>query len=326
MADIEILTLNNAGDGWIDTVPNAVSTGYQAQNSNITARSLGLDLTTLIDDGTALILKAHSGVVDENGVPYTIKNDISFSYPSEGVYYVKFTAGSSPTTRNAELTTETPIWNSVKNYLETASGERVLNWVVVSEESERTVRRLNSPQVKPYSGNLAGIGRAEKRIFNSAGERTLFIAETGFYEIFLVGGGDSSLDVDFTNYGGCSATAIVKLEAGTQLNISIGSAYHDSSISSADGGVVLSMLAKASAQSGSSILGTAEFKELQTNSGGSSFTVYPSGSTTAEKRGGWGASKWCSGDERSGGFGNSSNKSGDNAHIAGGCVIQWIAH
>ena len=70
--ELEILTENEAGDSWVDLIPTtSIVTSYQAQNTNIEARSNGLDSVSLRVDGEALIAEA-GGIVDVNGLPFVL--------------------------------------------------------------------------------------------------------------------------------------------------------------------------------------------------------------------------------------------------------------
>lgn len=128
MADLQILTENAAGDGWVDAIPSAVSTGYTHQNTNITARSLGLDSTTVVFEGGNIVVKA-GGVVDVNGVPYSLPSDVSFGYGGTGVLdlYIQVDPGATATEKGLSLVSGTPVWNPAKNYYESSIGRRILN-------------------------------------------------------------------------------------------------------------------------------------------------------------------------------------------------------
>ena len=144
--ELEFLTINEAGTSWVDLSPSAESTGYQAQNTNIEARTNGQDDTTLTISGTTVVLDP-SGVIDDNGVPITIKSQVVLSIPSDGTYYIKVVAGTASTQRSLQLVTTAGLWDISKNaYYEV--GERILNWEIRQASSVVTYYK----RMKPESG------------------------------------------------------------------------------------------------------------------------------------------------------------------------------
>lgn len=128
--ELEILTTNAAADGWIDNIPGAVSTGYQAQNTNIAARSLGQDLTYLrvSDDEIGVTLEV-SGPVDDGGVPFKLAAQTTLYPTSNGTWYVAITAGSGALNRSVELIQGTPAYDSIEGVLKVGV-YRILNWTI----------------------------------------------------------------------------------------------------------------------------------------------------------------------------------------------------
>ena len=134
MADeLEILTTNAAADGWIDNIPGAVSTGYQAQNTNISARSLGQDLTYLrVSDDLIGVTLEISGPVDDGGVPFKLAAQTTLYPTSNGTWYVAITAGSGALNRSVELIQGTPIYDSTEGVLKVGV-YRILNWTITMQ-------------------------------------------------------------------------------------------------------------------------------------------------------------------------------------------------
>ncbi len=128
--ELEILTTNQAGDGWIDNTPGQVSTGYQAQNTNIQARSLGQDLTyvRVSDDGLGVTIEI-SGPVDDGGVPFKLSAQTTLTPSAAGTWYIAVTAGTDALSRSLELVQGTPAYDSTEGVLKIA-GDRILNWTV----------------------------------------------------------------------------------------------------------------------------------------------------------------------------------------------------
>lgn len=126
--EVNQLTINAAGTGWVDSIPSAVSTGYQAQNTNIQAHSVGQDLSSVRVSGTSVIVDI-SGPIDVDGIPFSVTSPVTLTPSSGGVQYIQIVPGATATQKSLELTTSTPVWDSAKNGLYN-SGNRVLNWVI----------------------------------------------------------------------------------------------------------------------------------------------------------------------------------------------------
>ena len=129
MADeAEFLTVNAANNSWVDASPNAESTGYGAQNTNIDGRTVGQDDTHIAVSGTNIILDP-SGVIDDNGIPIVIKSQITLSTVTDTTHYIAVVAGSSTTQRSLSIVTTAGLWDVSKNaYYE--AGVRILNWEI----------------------------------------------------------------------------------------------------------------------------------------------------------------------------------------------------
>jgi DNA-binding beta-propeller fold protein YncE len=147
--ELQILTENAAGNGWIDVSPGNVSTGYQAQNINISDRSVGMDFSSARIDGNNVIVDI-SGPIDDNGVPFKITSQVTLTPPADNTYYICVIAGSTILERSLQLTTETPTWDAEKNALVDSSGKRVLNWAIYKAGGYLKIFRL--------SGNGADLG------------------------------------------------------------------------------------------------------------------------------------------------------------------------
>lgn len=143
MADeIQILTTSADGSTWVDVVPNAVSTGYQAQNTNIDAIRNGEDRSSITyDSGSAEIVLSPSGVIDVNGLPFVIKTETRLPISTDGDYYIKIIAGTGSTLRSAELSSSRGTWDASKNAFYD-SGLRVLNWLINKTGDDVTIYRL----------------------------------------------------------------------------------------------------------------------------------------------------------------------------------------
>ncbi len=141
--ELEILTENDAGNGWVDVVPGKVSTGYQAQNTTIQAGYLGMD-RSFIEVVNDEIIARISGPIDDNGTLFSIKSDITLTPPPIiGIYYIRVIAGNSWNKRSLEISPDVPSFNSAKNALYDASGHRVLNWKIQNYGSESLLFKID---------------------------------------------------------------------------------------------------------------------------------------------------------------------------------------
>lgn len=239
MADLQILTTNENGDGWIDNVPGAVSTGYQIQNTNITARTLGGDSTSLSISGNIVTLAGGSGVVDVNGVPFVVLTEKVFlqAYFSEGVNFFTIEDGATNLLKSIGKSTLSPSWNPIKNYLETSTGLRVLNWVIVKDNGVVSIKRIEQPQNFANTAR-SGIGRGEERKLLPSSLTTqeetshvVTIKDSGVYQIGLVSGGSYFTGSGVVaGRGGGGATCSLRLERGQRVSFSIGGGKMVSSV------------------------------------------------------------------------------------------------
>lgn len=269
MADLQILTENALGDGWIDNTPGAVSTGYQAQNTNITARSLGLDSTHVVNNGDSTItVKGNSGAIDVNGVPFVITNDkifqiTAFADRQTSFFIIRDTI--DPLLKDLLVTTAAISWNSTKNYYETSAGERALNWTVTRVDNSLTISRIdNSTDDSGNPDNYAGIRKAGRVKLGTPGAYYIPVSSTGVYELFAISGGLNDYLGPNENHGGSCARVVLKLEVGQLILCNVGG-YDNSSTISVSGR--LSLEATPS-PGGSSISVTGDYKESDSWDGG----------------------------------------------------------
>lgn len=110
------------------SVPEAVSTGYQRQNTNMIAARVGMDESVVVGGAGKCTLKV-SGPVDVNGVLYTINEEVEFTLTSAGEYIIYLDDGIAghltPT-----ITEEPGIFSPDKNAHYTNDGHRILNWLI----------------------------------------------------------------------------------------------------------------------------------------------------------------------------------------------------
>lgn len=127
--NLELVSENAAGDGYVDNVPGAVSTGYQSQNIATSAIFNGLDKSSCAVVGSNLIIYP-SSIIDVNGLPFVVKTQITLALPTTGFnHYLKVVDGSTAILKEIEFTTDRGTYDTSKNGWYNGSGKRVLNWV-----------------------------------------------------------------------------------------------------------------------------------------------------------------------------------------------------
>lgn len=154
---LEMTTINADQNGNVDSIPGGVSTGYQAQNTLISALFNGLDNINVSVDQTTAETTFHSGgSIEENGILYTLKTDIVLPYiGSYGVRQFLLQDGGTPGTKTIVANTFTqlePVWFPSKNgwYV---NGQRMLNTVTERIDSAQpiSIKRLNGESYERFS-------------------------------------------------------------------------------------------------------------------------------------------------------------------------------
>jgi hypothetical protein len=109
-------------------VPEAVSTGYQRQNTNLFSLQTGLDTTTaVITDNGNTILVYGGGIVEVNGSLFKLINDVSIPIPNINNDYFIFVHDNGDGTADLDLSNVYPAFIPSKNGWYTSDNERVLN-------------------------------------------------------------------------------------------------------------------------------------------------------------------------------------------------------
>ncbi len=110
------------------SVPEAVSTGYQRQNTNMVAARVGMDESVVVGGAGKCTLKV-SGPVDVNGVLYTIDEEVEFVLASSGEYIIYLADGITGHL-TPKITSQPGIFSPDKNAHYTNDGHRILNWLI----------------------------------------------------------------------------------------------------------------------------------------------------------------------------------------------------
>jgi len=110
------------------SIPEAVSTGYQRQNTNMIAARVGMDESVVVGGAGKCTLKV-SGPVDVNGVLYTIDEKVEFTLVSAGEYIIYLDDGIAGHL-TPKITSQPGLFVADKNAHYTADGYRILNWLI----------------------------------------------------------------------------------------------------------------------------------------------------------------------------------------------------
>ena len=126
------------------STPEAVSTGYQAQNTNLVSQRAGLDLS-VVEGGVGQVTVKIAGPVDVNGVLYVCKTDaILTPADGEGRYVIRLNGSGDELT--PELVTDFGTFDPEKNARYDASGHRILNWIIFYDGTDCIARRFFTPE------------------------------------------------------------------------------------------------------------------------------------------------------------------------------------
>jgi hypothetical protein len=109
-------------------IPEAVSTGYQRQNTNTLAIQTGLDTThpVIINNGNSILIYA-GGVIEVNGSLFKIINDATIDIPNIHKDYYLYVRDNGDGTADLKITDVYPTFVPSKNGWYTSKNERVLN-------------------------------------------------------------------------------------------------------------------------------------------------------------------------------------------------------
>ncbi len=217
MSQLEMVTVNAAGDGNVDNIPGNASTGYQAQNTLSEAVRLGMDTVCIDPISSDTVVVRVGGIVDVNGVLFAVKTEVEFSSIGATELYVVVEPSASPTQKSLWVTNEKPLFDSTKNGFYTSDGKRVLNSRIFREGATISVSSLTQ-SVKRYGSGSLGVGRGGKRAVFSPGLKTIIVVDSGIYMLSAIGGGQAIANQGSSNEsGGNGGTA-----GRVQLHLSAG--------------------------------------------------------------------------------------------------------
>lgn len=217
------------------STPAAVSTGYQAQNTRMLAASNGIDNTyvEVIDASTVRLAK--SGAVDISGTLYAVGEAEDFTVSSAGRYYIYLADGYDAAHKTPTLGTDAGTFDAELNARYLATGERVLNWVIVKSqygaESLQVMRMVGADNTLGFTEQDCIKGMLLKRVqITNAGTETFTAPRSQVYNFELQakgGDGGDRYKIGSTTYycggggggGGGYVRASIFLEAGTVITL-----------------------------------------------------------------------------------------------------------
>ncbi|HPA72442.1 MAG TPA: hypothetical protein PKY31_09240 [Spirochaetota bacterium] len=160
--------------------PEAVSTGYQRQNTNMLAGRVGVDLSYVEADGADAVVKI-AGPVDVNGILYQCKQEVTLTPASEGAWFIRLKDAGGDFLE-PELTQDAITWDPSKMGFYDISGRRVLNWVVRFDGvATSEVRKIYPPSLQPDIPPKTWI----------TGDGSWVAPESKFYDIWVTGSGEA---------------------------------------------------------------------------------------------------------------------------------------
>jgi hypothetical protein len=199
--------------------PEAVSTGYQRQNTNMLAGRIGVDLSYVEADGADAVVKI-AGPVDVNGILYTCKHAVTLTPAAAGAYFIRLKDAGGDFLE-PELTQDAITWDPSKMGFYDISGRRALNWVVRFDGvATSEVRKIYPPSLQPDVPPKTWI----------TGDGSWIAPESKWYDIGVTGSGEAggaggdgevnavSISTRGTGGGRSGSTGFIRkfIEAGTE--------------------------------------------------------------------------------------------------------------
>ncbi len=220
-----------------DSVPGAVSTGYQLQNTHIVADRVGMDNSVVLG-GTGECTLEISGPVDVNGESYTCNAQVTFTLTTAGKYYIHLSGSGANLTPTIGAGANT--FDADKNARYTDTGTyRVLNWVIYYDGTTAYVHRLTNPVND--ANDYGDVGSPEEYWITADG---VWVAKRSkYYTFWMTGkGGNAGTITTRIGSGGSSATGMKRIfvTAGTIWTASF-SAAEDGNLTFSDGVTTLTV-------------------------------------------------------------------------------------
>lgn len=265
------------------STPEAVSTGYQAQNTNLVSQRAGLDLS-VVEGGVSQVTVKIAGPVDVNGVLYTCKTDaILTPEDGNGRYVIRLNGSGDELT--PELTKTFGAFDASKNARYDASNYRILNWIIFYDGTNCRVRRFFTPEYGTRN-IVDDFDVPAKTYITSSGTWTAPFSK--YYEIEMQGkGGDGGKGFGSSSarFGGCGGGGVygkrrIFIEAGDVWTATF-SASSGGSLTFTDGSTTLSVQNGYDGEDNTSVHGLGG-----TESSGFSFVIPPDYGGVHQRRSG----------------------------------------
>ena len=188
-----------------DSLPGAVSTGYQLQNTNLISQRVGLDCS-VVTGGTGECVLEVSGPVDVNGEIYTCNAQVTFTLTTAGKYYIHLAGTGANLTPT--IGTGANTFDADKNARYTDTGTyRVLNWVIYYDGTTAYAHRLTNPVNS--DNDYGDVGSPEEYWITADG---VWVAKRSkYYTIYVTGTGQNPSGSTNNNGGGAGASGIKRI-------------------------------------------------------------------------------------------------------------------
>jgi hypothetical protein len=181
------------------STPEAVSTGYQRQNTRAAAVSNGIDnsFVEVTDQAASEITVQISGGVDVSGTMYAAKTPAVFTVSSTGRYYLYLADGEDSTKKTVAIGTDSGDFDPELNARYLTSGERVLNWLIVKEgQGSQKVTVLKMTDVGRANGHNEPM-LLMRTVISSGGTSTFTAPRSQIYTFELQAkGGDGGMGLE----------------------------------------------------------------------------------------------------------------------------------
>lgn len=209
------------------STPAAVSTGYQRQNTRALASSNGVDLSYVEAYDATTVRLRQSGAVDVSGTLYAVGAQADFTVSSAGRYFIYLADGSDSDHKTPTIGTDAGTFDAELNARYLATGERVLNWLIVKESygsTKLTVLKMKDPGKLAAHNEPLLLLRTE---ITSAGTTTWTAPRSQVYTFELQAcggdGGEAAASANINYGGGGGGGGYSKqsefVEAGTVLTL-----------------------------------------------------------------------------------------------------------
>jgi hypothetical protein len=129
-------------------IPEAVSTGYQRQNTNVFCLQTGLDTTEPFDNDDGTITIPEGGIVEANGSLFKLLSTVNITKTDQDTANWLAVSDNGDGTANISPVTRPGMWNPAKKGCYLLDGSRTLNWFSFGIPNNLTENTLFFQNVK----------------------------------------------------------------------------------------------------------------------------------------------------------------------------------